>query len=226
MRPPPTRPCSAATACRVFTWCLQALSFLPCRARSAEPLICHVSRPQEEVAPAAPAAEQQPKKKKEGAAQQANHLMDNLGVSLGPIGLTVGSDLQNLSLDEEDGAAQPSGRPKSYASLSTEEWRALYEKDGAVDLWVEEEFNSGSRLVVRSCAAGLAWWRWRWGARGCALLACTQHSIAEQGERMPVAVWRSAAGMSALTPPLPGLPGGALSLTLTPTWPPGPPPRT
>ena len=32
--------------------------------------------------------------------------------------------------------------------MTTEEWRAQYEKDGRVDLWVEEEFNSGSRLVV------------------------------------------------------------------------------
>ncbi len=39
-------------------------------------------------------------------------------------------------------------RPKSIASMSTEEWRATYERDGCVDLWVEEEFNSGSRLVV------------------------------------------------------------------------------
>lgn len=86
-------------------------------------------------------------KAKEGAAQAANKLMDAAGVSLGPIGLTVGSDLQSLSLDDGDGAAGPSSRPDSYASLSTEEWRSLYERDGAVDLWVEEEFNSGSRLV-------------------------------------------------------------------------------
>lgn len=45
--------------------------------------------------------------------------------------------------------AGPSGeRPRSISSLTTEEWRALYEQDGAVDLWVEEEFNSGSRLSV------------------------------------------------------------------------------
>ncbi|PRW57069.1 chloroplast precursor [Chlorella sorokiniana] len=86
------------------------------------------------------------KPRKEGAAQVANSVMDKAGVSLGPIGLTVGSELQNLSLDEEEGSgAAP--RPQSYASLSTEEWRALYEKDGCVDLWVEEEFNSGSRLI-------------------------------------------------------------------------------
>ncbi len=94
------------------------------------------------------------KPRKEGAAQLANSVMDKAGVSLGPIGLTVGSELQNLSLDDEDGAGTAS-RPQSYASLTTAEWRALYEKDGYVDLWVEEEFNSGSRLVVsRGAQAG------------------------------------------------------------------------
>lgn len=37
--------------------------------------------------------------------------------------------------------------PRSIASMSTAEWRAAYERDGCVDLWMEEEFNSGSRLV-------------------------------------------------------------------------------
>ena len=89
--------------------------------------------------------------------------MDAAGVSLGPIGLTVGSDLQSLSLDEEEDGSGTSGngsgsgkqRPKSYASLTTEEWRALYEKDGAVDLWLQEEFNSGSRLVVSGSRGGV-----------------------------------------------------------------------
>lgn len=98
---------------------------------------------------AAAPAESKAKKGREGAAQAAGSLMDKAGVSLGPIGLTIGSELKSMSLDEEDGAG-PSGsgeQLKSYASLSTEEWRELYEKDGCVDLWVQEEFNSGSRLV-------------------------------------------------------------------------------
>ena len=37
--------------------------------------------------------------------------------------------------------------------MTTAEWRDLYEKNGAVDLWVQEEFNSGSRIVVSSVAA-------------------------------------------------------------------------
>jgi ferredoxin len=32
--------------------------------------------------------------------------------------------------------------------MTTAEWRAKYEADGTVDLFVEEEFNSGSRLIV------------------------------------------------------------------------------
>lgn len=32
--------------------------------------------------------------------------------------------------------------------MTTDEWRKRYEnEDGSVDLWVEEEFNSGSRLI-------------------------------------------------------------------------------
>lgn len=49
----------------------------------------------------------------------------------------------------DDGAAPSGGQPRSISSLTTEEWRTRYERDGAVDLWVEEEFNSGSRLTVR-----------------------------------------------------------------------------
>ena len=41
--------------------------------------------------------------------------------------------------------------------MTTNEWREAYEQEGCVDLWVEEEFNSGSRLMVSiasfSCAA-------------------------------------------------------------------------
>ena len=48
-----------------------------------------------------------------------------------------------------NGSGQPStSRPQSIHTLTTEEWREAYEKDGSVDLWVEEEFNAGSRLVV------------------------------------------------------------------------------
>lgn len=99
-----------------------------------------------------------------------------LGDSLGPIGLTIGGDMKEpVQRDEmswmdgaplsppigvesgeggERGAAAPTttGKPAatpvpSIHSMSTSEWRSLYEKDGTVDLWMEEEFNAGSRLV-------------------------------------------------------------------------------
>lgn len=37
--------------------------------------------------------------------------------------------------------------------MTTDEWRQTYEQEGCVDLWVEEEFNSGSRLMVSSAAS-------------------------------------------------------------------------
>lgn len=47
----------------------------------------------------------------------------------------------------DNGKPSPS-RYQSIHEMSTDEWRAAYEQEGCVDLWVEEEFNSGSRLMV------------------------------------------------------------------------------
>ena len=100
--------------------------------------------------------EVKPKKASMGAAQMAERAADAAGISLGPIGLTIGSDLASTSRDEGDGSSdEASSRPQSIASLTTDEWRELYEREGRVDLWVKEEFNSGSRLVV-SAACGQA----------------------------------------------------------------------
>lgn len=61
-----------------------------------------------------------------------------------------------VGLEEEENATSTSKKASfsekeknssRLSSLSTEEWRAKYEPDGCVDLWVEEEFNAGSRLV-------------------------------------------------------------------------------
>jgi ferredoxin len=65
---------------------------------------------------------------------------------LGPIALSFAED-QHDRFGSDDEAAQSGEQPRSISSLSTEEWRARYEQGGAVDLWVEEEFNSGSRLT-------------------------------------------------------------------------------
>lgn len=83
--------------------------------------------------------------KKAGGAQFMQRAQDAVGVSLGPIGLTIGSELkQDNSSSDEDEAAAPA---QSIATLTTEEWRAKYEKDGRVDVWVQEEFNAASRVV-------------------------------------------------------------------------------
>jgi hypothetical protein len=73
------------------------------------------------------------------------------GVELGPIGLTFNTQ---VSSSEGLDAEQQQPKLESIHSMTTAEWRAKYEKDGTVDLWVEEEFNAGSRLVVRD---GLLW---------------------------------------------------------------------
>lgn len=72
-----------------------------------------------------------------------------LGDLLGPIGITVGKNSDGPALHKvEEGLEEAStASEESIAQLSTEEWRQQYEQDGRVNLWVEEEFNSGSRLV-------------------------------------------------------------------------------
>lgn len=68
-------------------------------------------------------------------------------ISLGPISLSFGDDFGRFKKDEKDVGVEV--RPsKSISSLSTVEWREKYEKNGTVDLWLEDEFNAGSRLIV------------------------------------------------------------------------------
>lgn len=74
------------------------------------------------------------------------------GVALGPISLSFGTELNDrngveASTSGRDAAAAASGLP-SIHSMTTAEWRELYEKDGTNDLWMEDEFNAGSRLMV------------------------------------------------------------------------------
>jgi ferredoxin len=79
-------------------------------------------------------------------------LLDRSGVSMGPISLSFDSDsvADEYLTDKEliEMVRQERKTYKSIHSMTTEEWRAKFEKDGAIDLWVEEEFNAGSRLVV------------------------------------------------------------------------------
>lgn len=79
----------------------------------------------------------------DGGAQLFQKAADSMGVSLGPIGLTIGSDLdEGTEFDAESASSN-----ESIATMSTAEWREKYEKDGTVDLWVKEEFNAASRVV-------------------------------------------------------------------------------
>jgi hypothetical protein len=82
-------------------------------------------------------------------------LQDRAGTSLGPISLSFSdggetdTDLTDDELNRLVREDRERGALKSINTMSTAEWRAKYEKDGEVDLWVEEEFNSGSRVIVR-----------------------------------------------------------------------------
>ena len=82
------------------------------------------------------------------------NLQDRAGASLGPISLSfaesVDTDGELTDSELAELVAKEKATIKSMNSMTTAEWRAKYEKDGAVDLWVEEEFNSGSRIIVRT----------------------------------------------------------------------------
>lgn len=76
---------------------------------------------------------------------------DAAGVSLGPISLTYGDDFSNATQSAVEDASsddcQDIAPAESIHSMTTAEWREKYERDGYVDLWLEEEFNAGSRLM-------------------------------------------------------------------------------
>ena len=84
-------------------------------------------------------------------------LQDRTGASLGPISLSfaesVDTDGELTDAELSELVRKEKEKMSSTNSMSTAEWRAKYEKGGAVDLWVEEEFNSGSRVIVRHVAA-------------------------------------------------------------------------
>lgn len=101
-----------------------------------------------EKAPEAPVKERKAEKK---ADKSLMNEFSGLGDALGPIGLTYSGGIKpkdHESIKDDDEASTSGAAPaKSIARMTTAEWRAKYERDGTVDLWVEEEFNSGSRLV-------------------------------------------------------------------------------
>ncbi|KAF5837755.1 2Fe-2S ferredoxin-type domain-containing protein [Dunaliella salina] len=66
-------------------------------------------------------------------------------LDLGPIGMTFSGGASTSGTQDAEASQQQ--RLQSISKMTTEEWRAKYEKDGTVDLWLEEEFNAGSRLI-------------------------------------------------------------------------------
>lgn len=64
-------------------------------------------------------------------------------------------DSSNIQQSKQEHSPASSG--KSIHTMTTAEWRAAHEETGGVDLWVEEEFNAGSRLKVlpRQCSAAV-----------------------------------------------------------------------
>lgn len=61
------------------------------------------------------------------------------------------TDADDAHTGEDAEEASTSGG-QSIHSMTTEQWRQQFEADGYVDLWLEEEFNAGSRLVVSSAS--------------------------------------------------------------------------
>lgn len=66
--------------------------------------------------------------------------------------LYLGGCVRSASLSAAQAGDTAEQQPGSISSMTTAEWRDTYEKDGYVDLWVEEEFNAGSRLMVGNWA--------------------------------------------------------------------------
>ena len=66
----------------------------------------------------------------------------------------------------DNGEPSSSHQNESIHDMTTDEWRKSYEREGCVDLWVEEEFNSGSRLMVSGS-----------GISNCMILASTRCQI-------------------------------------------------
>ncbi len=88
-------------------------------------------------------------------------------MDLGPIALSFGADTglaeRLRSNSDASGSGGDEERPPSIHSMTTAEWRALYEKDGTNDLWMEDEFNAGSRLVVGGALGHGGVGAWGWG---------------------------------------------------------------
>lgn len=75
---------------------------------------------------------------------------------MGPISLSFSDDFDGTKITqpelledaEDESNESENGYGKRISSMTTTEWRQKFEQNGTVDLFLEEEFNAGSRLVV------------------------------------------------------------------------------
>ena len=76
-------------------------------------------------------------------------MLEKAGVSMGPIAMSLQEDGKNIkekSFDSREAIEEAVKARKSIANLTTEEWKKKYvNKDGTVDLFMEDDFNVASR---------------------------------------------------------------------------------
>lgn len=81
-----------------------------------------------------------------GLFSRVEKLAEKVGVSLGPIGMTLQEGEVKKKTTTEGSKEESYERPPSIASMSSAQWREKYVKtDGTVDLWLEDDFNIASR---------------------------------------------------------------------------------
>ena len=81
-----------------------------------------------------------------GLFSKVEKLAEKVGVSLGPIGMTLQEGEVKKKTTTEGSKEESYERPPSIASMSSAQWREKYVKtDGTVDLWLEDDFNIASR---------------------------------------------------------------------------------
>ena len=89
--------------------------------------------------------------------------------------------------------------------MTTEQWRQTYERDGTVDLFLNDDFNAGAKLIVsinsrQQCTQ-------QQQQQGMCSSACMQLMVAEHG------VWEPVAAQL-----LEQWSGGSISLSLIGLW--------
>ena len=90
--------------------------------------------------------------KEENLFTTAEKLLEKAGVSMGPIAMSLQQDGENIREKSESFDSRKAieevvkARRKSIANLTTEEWEKKYlNKDGTVNLFMEDDFNIASR---------------------------------------------------------------------------------